>query len=302
MFVAAGAAGLASSLLARAHGMSLHLSCGSLGVPASQTVAIDYAARFGFDSVDADSRYLAGLSTADLARLLDSMREKKVEWGFSGLNVEFRRDDAAFAASMKAFPATASALQRAGVRNVTTWISPASNERTYLDNMRTHARRLGEAAGVMQDHGLRFGLEYVGTKTLWTGQRFPFIHTMAETKDLIAEIGRPNVGFVLDSWHWFNAGEKKQDLLTLKADQVVSVDLNDAPAGIPIEQQIDGRRELPASTGVIDVVAFLSALKEMGYTGPVRVEPFNEALRKMPPDQALAATKASLDKAFAMLS
>ena len=30
---------------------------------------------------------------------------------------------------------------------------------------------------------------------------------MAEMKDLIAAINRPNVGFVLDSWHWYTAGE-----------------------------------------------------------------------------------------------
>jgi len=70
-FLAAGAAGLATSLLARAQGMSLHLSCGAIGVKASQTEAIDYAARFGFDSVDANAAYLASLSDSDLARLLD---------------------------------------------------------------------------------------------------------------------------------------------------------------------------------------------------------------------------------------
>ena len=120
-------------------------------------------------------------------------------------------------------------------------------------------------------------------------------------KDLIGEIGQPNVGFVLDSWHWYTSGEKKKDLLTLKAEQVVSIDLNDAPSGIPVDQQVDGRRELPASTGVIDVASFLGALQEIGFTGPVRVEPFNEAVRRMPPEQAIAAAKAALDKAFAQV-
>lgn len=302
LFIAAGAAGLTSSLLGRSQGMSLHLSCGAIGVKASQTEAIDYAARYGFDSVDADGRYLGSLTQTDLSRLLDTMREKKVSWAIAGLPVEFRKDDAAFAESMKTFPAFAAGLERAGVKNVTTWISPSSNEHTYLENLRIHGRRLREAAGAMQDHGLRLGMEYVGPKTLWSAQRFPFIHTMSEMKDLIAEIGKPNAGFVLDSWHWYTAGEKKKDLLSLRAEQVVSVDLNDAPAGIPADQQVDNRRELPASTGVIDVAAFLGGLKEIGYTGPVRVEPFNEAIRKMPPGEALAATKAALDKAFALVA
>ncbi|HXK01439.1 MAG TPA: sugar phosphate isomerase/epimerase family protein [Verrucomicrobiae bacterium] len=302
MFVAAGAAGLASSLLARAQGMSLHLSCGAIGVKATQTEAIDYAARFGFDSVDADGRYLGSLAAGDLTRLLDGMRERKVAWAIAGFPVEFRKDDAAFADSMKTFPTYAAGLERAGVKNVTTWISPASAERTYLENMRVHSRRLREAAGVMQDHGLRFGLEYVAPKTLWAAQRYPFVHTMAEMKDLLGEIGRPNAGFVLDSWHWYTAGDKKQDVLSLRAEQVVSIDLNDAPAGVPVDQQVDSRRELPGATGVIDIAAFLGALKEIGFTGPVRVEPFNEAVRRMPPEQAIAAAKAALDKVFAQVA
>ncbi len=120
-------------------------------------------------------------------------------------------------------------------------------------------------------------------------------------KELIAEIGRPNVGFVLDSWHPHTAGEGKKDPQALRGNQVVSVDLNDAPAGVPVDQQMDSKRELPATTGVIDARGFLSALKEMGYDGPVRAEPFNEAVRKMVPDDALKATKSSLERAFAQL-
>ena len=47
--------------------------------------------------------------------------------------------------------------------------------------------------------------------------------------------------------------------------------------------------------------AFLGALQTIGYDGPVRAEPFNDAVRKMAPDQALTATKAAIDKAFAQI-
>jgi sugar phosphate isomerase/epimerase len=300
MFVA-GAAGAGFALLGRSQGMSIHLSCGALGIKASQTEAIDYAARYGFDAVDADGRYLSDLPPSEISRLLDSMRVKNVGWAMAGFPTEFRKDDAAFNESVKTLPAFAAGLERASVTRVTTWISPNSADLTYLANLKIHARRLREAAGILKDHGIRFGLEYVAPKTLWSTKRFPFVHTMAEMKELIGEIDRPNVGFVLDSWHWYTAGETKKDLLTLRADQVVSVDLNDAPAGIPVDQQIDGKRELPAATGVIDAASFLGALREMGYDGPVRAEPFNDAVRKMAPAEALVATKAAMDKAFAKI-
>jgi sugar phosphate isomerase/epimerase len=280
-------------------GMQLHLSCGALGIKATQREAIDYAAKFGFDVVDADGRMLAGLSDSDLSELRDVMASKKVGWAMAGLPVDFRRDDTTFSETLKTFPAYAQALDRAGVRRVTTWVTPTSAQRTYLVNFRMHTQRLREIARVLNDRNIRFGIEYVAPKTSWTSQRFPFIHTMAELKELMAEINQPNVGFVLDSWHWYNAGESKDDLLTLRGKDVVSVDLNDAPSGIPVDQQMDGKRELPAATGVIDAKSFLGALEKIGFDGPVRAEPFNETVRKMAPEQALAATMAALKKAFA---
>jgi len=297
-FLIAAAVGSAS-VAASERGMQLHLSCGALGIKATQWEAIDYAAKFGFDVVDADGRTLAGLSDSDLAQLRDFIASKKIGWAMAGLPVDFRRDDATFSDTLKTFPAYAQALQRAGVRRVTTWLSPASAQRTYFVNFRMHVQRLREIARVLNDSNIRLGIEYVAPKTSWTSQRFPFVHTMAEMKELIAEMNQSNIGFVLDSWHWYNAGESKDDLLTLRAKDVVSVDLNDAPSGIPVDQQVDGKRELPAATGVIDAKSFLGALEKIGYDGPVRAEPFNEAVRHMEPEQALAATMASLKKAFA---
>ncbi len=304
-FLFASAAAVATRTLDaadRPHPMQYHLSCGAIGVKADQRQAIDYAAQYGFDCVDADGKYLGSLSDADLGRLLDDMHSKKVGWAIAGLPVEFRGDDAAFATGMTSLAAYARGLRRAHVDKVTTWILPMSKDLTYMQNLRVHSRRLREIASVLDGEGLRFGLEYVAPRTLLNAQRYTFVHTMAEMKDLIAEIARPNVGIVLDSWHWYTAGDNRADLLSLKASDVISVDLNDAPTGVAVEQQIDSKRELPAATGVIDVKTFLSSLKEIGYRGPVRAEPFNEAVRKMSAAEAIQATKAALDKAFAQIS
>ncbi len=184
---------------------------------------------------------------------------------------------------------------------VGTWIRPGHDKFTARQYFDLHVKRVGRMADVLGDHGLRLGLEYVGPKTAWSRSRYPFVHTMAEMKELIAGMGRKNVGFVLDSWHWYTAGENKADILTLKNSEVVTVDLNDAPAGVAVDQQIDSKRELPCATGVIDVTAFLNALNEIGYDGPVRPEPFNDAVRKMPKEQALEVTLAAMRKAFSMI-
>jgi sugar phosphate isomerase/epimerase len=176
-----------------------------------------------------------------------------------------------------------------------------SNTLTYLQFFRQTAQRLREIAGILGDHGLRLGLEYVGTKSLWSSGRYVFVHTMAETKELISEISKSNVGFVLDSWHWWSAEDTVDDILSLKNSDVVSCDLNDAPAGIPKAEQRDGSRELPMATGVIDVKAFLGALQQIGYDGPVRPEPFNKTLNDMSNDEACSVTVEAMQKAFALI-
>ena len=298
-FLIGAAAALASGKASPfSRGMQIHLSCGALGIKATQREAIDYAAKYGFDVVDADGNYLAGLSDAEVSSLLDYMKSKNIGWAMAGLPVDFRHDDPMFFDSLRLFPPYVRRLQRAGVTRVTTWLSPAGKQLPYVKNFRLHAQRMRDVAAALHDGGIRLGIEYVAPKTAWASQKFPFIHTMAELKELIAEINKPNVGLVLDSWHWYNAGDTKDDLLSLRAADVVSVDLNDAPAGIPVDQQVDNKRELPAATGVIDVAGFLASLEKIGFTGPVRAEPFNEAVRRMPPDQALPATMASMKKAF----
>ena len=292
----------AATAEAKKRKMTMDLVCGNIGVSAGQLEAIELAARYGFESVGADGGYLASVSEDKLAELKATMKNKGLVFGAAGLSVDFRADQERFENGMKSLPKTAAGLQRAGVGRVSTWLTPCSGQLTYVQNFRQHATRLRQVAEMLKAHDIRLGLEYVGPKTAWASRRYPFIHTMAEMKDLIAEINTGNVGFLLDSWHWYNAGDSVADLLTLKASDVVAVDLNDAPAGLPKEQQVDNRRELPCATGVIDVGAFLNALNQIGYDGPVRVEPFNQAVNKLSKDEACAAAAAALKKAFALIT
>jgi sugar phosphate isomerase/epimerase len=280
---------------------TMALSCGSIGVGAGQREAIQLASQFGFEAVEPYPDFLARLSDGQLNQLQAELKAKRLVWAAAGLPLDFRGGEDAFQQGMKRLGEFAQGLRRAGISRVGTWISPSHGSLTYVANFRQHARRLREAAKTLGDHGQRLGLEYVGPKTSWSAGRFPFLHTMAEMKDLIAEIGCDNVGFVLDSWHWYTAGETEAELLSIRGSDVVSCDLNDAPAGIPVDQQMDAKRELPSATGVIDLKTFLGALVKIGYDGPIRAEPFNAALGRLPRLDAVAATAAAVKKAFALV-
>jgi sugar phosphate isomerase/epimerase len=278
------------------------LVCGNIGVSARLPEAIAMAHRHGFESVAPDIGFLRSISESQLSELREDLKAKNLVWGAASLPVDFRSGQASFQNGLRSLQADAAALRRAGASHMGTWISPGQNSLTYLANFKQHAARLREIGKVLSDHGVRLGLEYVGPKRSWTAMRFPFIHTMTEMRELIAAIDQPNIGLVLDSWHWYTAHETAADLLALKGPDVICCDLNDAPAGIPIDEQKDSVRDLPCATGVIDLKTFLSALVKIGYDGPVRAEPFKSDLRRMPAEQAVALTAKAMNQAFALIA
>ncbi len=282
--------------------MKIALTPGSVGVTVkSQRELIDLAHRHRFEVVEPRGDELAAMSAAESAAVQADLAAKGLAWAAAGLTVDFRKDDTTFRDGLAKLPKIAAGLQLAGVQRVGTWLAPSSDELTYRANFSRHTERLRAIARVLKDHGLRFGLEYVGTQLLLVGKRYPFVHTLAETRELIAEIGTGNMGIVLDTWHWWQAGDTAKDLLALTNADVVSVDLNDAPKDVPKTQQKDGERELPMATGVIDIGTFLGALVSIGYDGPLRAEPFNKALNALDNEPACAAVSTAMHRALGLV-
>ncbi len=90
-----------------------------------------------------------------------------------------------------------------------------------------------------------------------------------------------------------------QFVRALRPEQVVYVHVNDAPAGIDVDEQMDLVRDLPGATGVLDIVGFLHALRDIGYDGPVTPEPFKKELKDLPSDaERLQVVNASMDQIF----
>ena len=206
-----------------------------------------------------------------------------------GLPVEWRKDNVAFEAGMAQLPALARTAQAIGSSRCCTWLPPAINEDpTHFRNQTRE--RFREVATVLGDYGIRFGLEWVGPYTLRRGPKAmgkeEFIWNLPGMLELIADIDPPhdNVGLLADSFHWFTTGATAADIAALRAEQVVHVHINDAPDR-PRDEQIDNERLLPGE-GVIDLAAFLGALKKIGYTGPVAVETFSKELAALGHDAA----------------
>jgi sugar phosphate isomerase/epimerase len=280
--------------------MYTNLSMGALGLKADYPTAVDLAVKHGFDAVEGNLAWFEALG--DEARIKDAadeIRGRGLRLGPAGCPVNFNAEPVEFGEQLAALRGKISVLTAAGIDSVGTWVRPMSNTLSYRRNWIRHAERISLAAQVLGDSGIRLGLEYIGPKTFWSTEMFPFVHTLAEARSLIADTGCDNVGVVLDSYHWYTAHEGVADLLALKPSDIVAMDLNDAPEGLEIDEQQDLDRRLPGTTGVIDTPGMVAALKEIGYDGPVKVEPFMKSLAERDVDEVLAEVSAGLAKALA---
>ncbi|MHC4190802.1 MAG: sugar phosphate isomerase/epimerase family protein [Planctomycetota bacterium] len=273
-----------------------------IGVKANQRQALEYAMKYGFDSITPRLGEFEDKSTTEVREWVETMRENGVRYGTSSLPVEFRKDENRFEKDFALLPKRTGVLKQLGVKRVATWISPGHRELTYLQNFKRHKRRLCEVAKVLKDNSIRLGLEFVGPRTFRARYRFPFICTQLGMMELAEAIGTGNVGLLLDSWHWYTSHGTVEELLGLSNKDVIHVHVNDAPSGIPVDEQIDNRRRLPVTTGVIDLKGFINALLKIGYDGPVECEPFDQELRKMEDNAALQKTIESLNRLWGLIT
>jgi sugar phosphate isomerase/epimerase len=279
-----------------------NLGHGHIGVKANQQQALDYAVKYGFAGITPNPGEFEKKSAAEVREWVAAMKDKGVRYGAGGLPVEFRGDEDRFKNDLSRLPERAGLLKQLGVERVATWIMPGHNDLTYLQHFELLKIRFREVAKVLTDYDLRLGLEFVGPRTSRARFRFAFCCTQIDMMELVDAIGLPNVGLLLDSWHWYTSHGTVDELLRLSNKDIVHVHVNDAPAGIDVDQQVDNRRALPVTTGVIDMKGFINALVKVGYDGPVECEPFDQELRKMDGDAALQKTVDSLNRVWALVN
>jgi len=255
--------------------------------------AIDLARAAGFAGLSFSIAQAANLADvhgiAHVRDLFDRAGVRPAHWN---LPLDWRQPgEEEWRAGLAALPRQAEVACALGADRTATYMPSGSNDRSYDENVTWHVARLRPIAEILRDAGCRFGIEYIGPVTYRAQFTHPFIHTLAGTLDLIAAIGLPNVGLMLDSWHLYTVGETAADLARLTNDQIVVVHVNDAPAGVARDEQIDTVRALPTETGVIDLVAFMGALQAIGYDGPVMPEPFNARVAELAASDPAAAAE-----------
>jgi sugar phosphate isomerase/epimerase len=274
----------------------------AIGLPGrSIPAAINMASEAGFDAITFDIREASKLADErGTGYVKDLFAAKNVKPGSWNLPVAIRQPEQ-FEADLKELPKLAALGIELGCPRVTTGVGPASDERTYDENFEWHVERLRRAAEPLAAAGCTIGIEFIGPKTLRAPYKYEFIYTMRGVQELAKAIGTGNIGILLDIWHLYTSGESVDDIDSLTAKDVVVVHVNDAPPGIPRDEQIDNVRKLPLETGVLEIVPFMQKLKAIGFEGPVMPEPFSQRINDLAakdPEAAVRETADSMTKTW----
>ncbi|HUD98786.1 MAG TPA: sugar phosphate isomerase/epimerase family protein [Bryobacteraceae bacterium] len=251
------------------------------------------AAKVGYPGVDVE---LAAAMKAGLPATNDLLQQLNLKPAAVNLPVEFRKDDAVFRTDLERLGDQASFSAAIGCPRMVTWIMPSS--KTPKAELRAlYLKRFTACADVLARSHVRLGLEFIGPLHLRRAEPYEFIWRMPEMLAFTRECG-PNVGLLLDVWHWHHAGATTQDILDAGKDRIVHVHFNDAP-NLPPDQIRDNQRLMPGE-GVINLVGFLRALQQIGYQDALSVEVFGRAKDMTPEDAAklgLETSRAVMRKA-----
>ena len=285
---------------------SLNASC-----VGAETMSIleyaDLAARHGFDGIDVPSLGAAMRTAQSMGgpvALKDALDEKDIapvifglapEMGLAG--VEWRKDEERFRQSLKTLANLARFAHALGILRCYTYLPPAvDSDPGKFENMLTD--RLREIARLLDDHGIRVGVEWLGPHHLRAegSNPFgtnPFIFTLERTLAFIDKVGISTVGLVLDSLHTYTSNVGEFEIAALTATQIVHVHLSDVIKGKGPATARSDERLLPG-LGEVDLVAFLRGLRATGYQGYVSVEVIAANNIAKTPNDAAAKIRSSL--------
>ena len=270
----------------------------AIGIQTGMRENLKLAKSAGFEGLDLDIDEASRLTKQ---HSIDYVRDL---WAESGLTmggwefpIDWKGGDAEFQDGLKAFPTLAQLAADLGCHRTTTQVFNWSNA-PFNENWDFHIRRLKPAAEILKDYGHSLGLEFIGPAASRRMHRFSFAYDMNVVLDLAATIGTGNVGLLFDTWHWYTCRSTLDDVRRLTKNEVIYVQINDAPAGINPDDQLDDERCLPGETGVIPAAEILQILYQIGYDGPVTPEPCNDEVEAMPPNAAAKISLESLDKVW----
>jgi sugar phosphate isomerase/epimerase len=115
----------------------------------------------------------------------------------------------------------------------------------------------------------------------------PSVPTLADAWQIVHEVRRPNLGLLIDAWHWGRSHDPAAALAHIPAHYITGIQLSDDQAHAMPDLTTESRHHrLIPGTGSVNLPAFLLAMSAHGVKAPLSVEVMSDRLDAMPAIQA----------------
>ncbi|HEX7630072.1 MAG TPA: sugar phosphate isomerase/epimerase [Candidatus Methylomirabilis sp.] len=139
---------------------------------------------------------------------------------------------------------------------------------------RESVRILRELSRIAAPHGVRLAYEFLGFADCT-------VNTLAQCAAIVEKTARPNVGLVLDTFHFFAGGSSLASILQVDPRRIFIVHINDVERA-PRRRMHDALRLYPGK-GILPLNGILQNLRAIGYAGGFSVEIFRPQYWKQDP-------------------
>jgi 2-keto-myo-inositol isomerase len=163
-------------------------------------------------------------------------------------------------------------------------LPPGTSRSEVIDNSR---RVLDELGGIAAKRGVGLAFEFLG-------QLDCSVQTLALADEIVRNVGRPNVGLVIDSFHFYAGGSTIESIDGLDAARIFIFHINDAE-NRPREQLEDRHRLLPG-LGILPLNEIVAALRRIGYDRVASVEIFRPEYGERDPFELARDARAAAQK------
>ncbi len=151
---------------------------------------------------------------------------------------------------------------------------------------RESIRVLRELSAIARPYGVRLAYEFLGFTDCT-------VNNLAQCAAIVEKVARPNVGLVLDTFHFFAGGSSLASIREVNPEKIFIVHINDVERARRRKMH-DALRVFPGK-GILPLARILRALKTIGYVGGFSVEIFRPQYWNRPPLQvAREARKSAL--------
>jgi 2-keto-myo-inositol isomerase len=149
---------------------------------------------------------------------------------------------------------------------------------------RESVRVLRELSAMARPYGVRLAYEFLGFADCT-------VNTLAQCAAIVEKVARPNVGLVLDTFHFFAGGSSLASIREANPEKIFIVHINDVERA-PRRKMHDALRLYPGK-GILPLAGILRALKAVGYAGGFSVEIFRPQYWNRPPLQVAREARKS---------